>query len=87
MFREQNKPQLTKNKQQNVIGICAFDSRLYLDIPSLSSEKNRLYVDISRSFKCPKCSPVVCLICYYLRSLVVFCIARIHFKSSHTRQF
>jgi hypothetical protein len=27
--------------------MCAFDSRLYLDISSLSSEKNRLYVDIS----------------------------------------
>ena len=50
-----NKPQLTKNKQQNVIGIRAFDSRLYLDI--------------SRSFNCPKCSPEVCLICYYLRSI------------------
>ena len=32
MFRKLNKPQLTKNKQQNVIGIRAFDSRLYLDI-------------------------------------------------------
>jgi len=47
MFRKLNKPQLTKIKQQNFIGIRAFDSRLYLDI--------------SRSFKCPKCSPVVCL--------------------------
>jgi hypothetical protein len=27
-----NKPQLTKIKQQNCIGIRAFDSRLYLDI-------------------------------------------------------
>ena len=60
MFRKLNKPQLTKIKQQNCIGIRAFDSRLYLDI---SSEKNHLYLDISRSFKCPKCSPVVCLIC------------------------
>jgi hypothetical protein len=50
-----NKPQLTKNKQPNFIGIRAFDSRLYLDI--------------SRSFNCPKCSPGVCLICYYLRSI------------------
>jgi hypothetical protein len=32
MFRKLNKPQLTKNKQQNFIGIRAFDSRLYLDI-------------------------------------------------------
>ena len=32
MFRKLNKPQLTKHKQQNFIGIRAFDSRLYLDI-------------------------------------------------------
>jgi hypothetical protein len=32
MFRKLNKPQLTKSRQQNVIGIRAFDSRLYLDI-------------------------------------------------------
>jgi hypothetical protein len=38
MFRKLNKPQLTKIKQQTFIGIPAFDSRLYLDI--------------SRSFKC-----------------------------------
>jgi hypothetical protein len=55
MFRKLNKSHLTKIKQQNVIGIRAFDSRLYLDISS--------------SFKCPKCSPVVCLICYYLGSV------------------
>jgi hypothetical protein len=30
--RELNKPQFKKNKQQNVIGIRAYDSRLYLDI-------------------------------------------------------
>ena len=41
MFRKLNKP-VNKIKQQNVIGIRAFDSRLYLDI--------------SMSFKCPKCS-------------------------------
>ena len=49
MSRKLNKPQLTKIKQQNFIAIRAFDSRLHLDI--------------SRSFKCPKSSPVVCLIC------------------------
>jgi hypothetical protein len=27
---------------------------------------SRLYLYISRSFKCPKCSPVVCLIIFYL---------------------
>jgi hypothetical protein len=32
MFRKLQKPQLTKNKQQNFIGIRAFYSRLYLDI-------------------------------------------------------
>jgi hypothetical protein len=32
MFRKLNKPQLTKIKQQNCIGIRTFDSRLYLDI-------------------------------------------------------
>jgi hypothetical protein len=35
-------PQLTKNKQQNFIGIRVFDSRLYLDI----NEKNHFYLDI-----------------------------------------
>ena len=32
MFRKLHKPPLTNNKQQNVIGIRALDSRLYLDI-------------------------------------------------------
>ena len=58
MFRNLNMPQLTKNKQQNFIGIRVFDSRLYLDI----NEKNHFYLDISRSFKCPKCLHVTCLI-------------------------
>ena len=58
MFRKLNKPLLTKIKQQNFIGIRAFDSRYK-------------YLDISRSCKCLKCSPVVCLISYYLQ-LVVF---------------
>jgi hypothetical protein len=31
MFRKLNKPQLTKIKQQNFIGIRTFDSCLYLD--------------------------------------------------------
>ena len=51
----QTRQQLTKIKRHFFIGQRPFDSRLYLDI--------------SRSFKCPKCSPVVCLICYYLRSV------------------
>jgi hypothetical protein len=32
MFRKLNKPQLNKIKQQNFVGIRAFNSRLYLDI-------------------------------------------------------
>jgi hypothetical protein len=47
MLRKLNKPQLTKNKKQNCIGIRAFDSRLYLDISRSFNEKNRLYLDIS----------------------------------------
>ena len=57
MFRKPNKITISKNKRQFVIDQRPFDSRLYLDI--------------SRSFKCLKSSPVVCLICYYLR-LVIF---------------
>ena len=67
MFRKANKTTINKLKRQIFIGQRPFDSRLYLDISGLSSEKNRLYLDISRSFKYPKSSPVVCLICYYLR--------------------
>jgi hypothetical protein len=44
-------------------------SLVYMTLDSKSSEKNRLYLDISRSFKCSKCSLVVCLNCYYLRSV------------------
>ena len=59
MFRKLNKPQLTKIKQQHFFGIRAFESRLYLDI--------------SRSFNCPECSPVVCdLLLLAVDSLVVF---------------
>jgi hypothetical protein len=58
MFRELNKPQLTKIKQQNFIAIRAFDSCLYLDI--------------SRSFNCPKCSPVVgSLVVFVLREYIL----------------
>ena len=39
MFRKLNKPQLTKIKQQNSIGVRAFDSRLYLDFYILSHFK------------------------------------------------
>jgi hypothetical protein len=66
MFRKLNKPQLRRIKQYNFIGIRAFDSRLYLDMSRSFNEKNRLYLDISSPFECPKCSPMVCLTCYYL---------------------
>ena len=54
-LESQIRQQLTKIKRQIFIGQRPFDSRLYLDI--------------ARSFKCPKSSSVVCLICYYLRSV------------------
>ena len=79
MFRKLNNPQLNKIKQQNVIGIRAFNSRLYLDMSRSFNEKNRLYLDISMPFECPKSLPIVCLICY---SLFVFvlreCILKMH---------
>ena len=56
MFRKPNKTTINKNKTTN----------LYR---STSLRYSRLYLDISRSFKCPKSSPVVCLICYYLWSV------------------
>ena len=66
MFRKINKPQLTKIKQ-HFIGIRAFDSRLYLDI--------------SGSFKCPKCS-ITCGLSK-LQFVDCFCIARILVSSDH----
>jgi hypothetical protein len=48
MFRKLNKSQLTKIKQQNFIGIHAFDSRLYLDISRSFKWKESL---IFRYFK------------------------------------
>jgi hypothetical protein len=65
MFRKPNKTTINKFLSVNVLSIL-----VYIEIfQGFSSEKNRLYLDISRSFKCPKSSPVVCLICYYLRSV------------------
>jgi hypothetical protein len=48
IFRKLYKPQLGKNKQQNCIGIRAFDSRLYLDISRSFKWKESL---IFRYFK------------------------------------
>ena len=59
MFRKPNKTTINKKKRQFFIGQRLFDSSLYLDI--------------SRSFKCPKSSPVVFdLLLLAVGSLVVF---------------
>ena len=58
MFRKLNKPQLTKIKQQNCIGIHAFDSRLYLDISrSFKGKKSFIFryfkiFQLSQMFTC-----------------------------------
>jgi hypothetical protein len=89
MFRKLNKPQLTKNKQQNFIGIRAFDSRLHLDISRYFKWKISFIFryfnvfQVSQMFTCGLSD----LLLLAVGSLVVFCIARTHFKSSHTRQF
>ena len=58
MFRKLNKPQLTKIKQQNFIGIRAFDSRWYLDI-SMSFKRKESFIfryfkvfQVSQMFTC-----------------------------------
>ena len=53
MLRTLNKPQLKRIKQNNFIGILAFDSRLYLDMSRSFNEKNRSYFDMSMPFECP----------------------------------
>jgi len=47
MIRKPYKTTTNKNKTTNFIGQRPFDTRLYLDS--------------SMSFKCTKCSPMVCL--------------------------
>ena len=73
MFRKLNKPQLTKIKQQNFIGIRAFDSRLYLDMSRSFNEKNRIF----RYFKAFRVSQMLTyglsdLLLLAVGSLVVF---------------
>jgi hypothetical protein len=84
MFRKLNKLQLTKIKQQNFISIRAFDSRLYLDISRFFKWKESF---IFRHFKVFLVSQIFTCALSDLLLLSCFCIARIHFKSSHTRQF
>ena len=74
MFRKLNQPQLTKIKQQNFIGIRAFDSRLYLDISRSFKTKESF---IFRYFKVFQVSQVfTCglsdLLLLAVGSLVVF---------------
>ena len=75
MFRKPNTTTINKNKTIHFIAIRPFSSRLYLDI--------------SRSFKCLKFSPIwsVWFVITCGRFVSCFCIGRIHFKSSHTCQF
>ena len=82
MFRKLNKPQLTKIKQQNVIGIRAFDSRLYLDISSsLKWKESSIFryfkvFQVSQMFTCGLSDLLSCG-----RFVVCFCIARILVRS------
>ena len=90
MFRKLNKPQLTKIKQQNFIGIRAFDSRLYLD-----TSRSFKWIEsfIFRYFKVFQFSQMLTcglsdLLLLAVGSFVVLCIARIYFHiCSYTREF
>jgi hypothetical protein len=89
IFRQPNQITIDKNKTIHFIGIRHFDPHFigirpfdpqFIGIRPFDPHcigirpfDPRLYLDISRSFKCPKCSPMVCLICNYLRSFVAFC--------------
>ena len=86
MFRELNKPQLTKIKQQNFIGIknCAFDSRLYLDISRSFKWKESFIFryfkvfQVSQMFTCGLSDLLSCG-----RFVGCFCIERILASSEH----
>jgi hypothetical protein len=82
MLRKLSKPQLTKNKQQHVIGIHAFDSRLYLDISRYFKWKESF---IFRYFKVFQLSQMfTCglseLLLLAVRSLVVFVLWEYNLK-------
>ena len=84
IFRKLNKPQLAKNKQQNCIGIRAFDSRLYLDISrSLKWIESFIFryfqvFQVSQMFTCGLSDLLSCG-----RFVGCFCIARILVSSEH----
>ena len=84
MFRKLNKPQLTKFKQQNFISICAFHSRLYLDISRSFKWKESFifrYFKVFQVFQMFTCGLSDLLSCG--RFLGYFCIARIFVSSEH----
>ena len=81
MFRKLNKPQLTKIKQHNFIGIRAFDSPLYLDISRSFKWKESFifkYFKVFQVFTCGQSD----LLLLAVGSLVVFvlreCISKVH---------
>jgi hypothetical protein len=82
MFRKLNKPQLTKIKQQNCIGIRVFDSCLYLDISrSFKWKESSIFryskvFQVSQMFTCGLSDLLSCG-----RFVVCFCIARIFVRS------
>ena len=89
MFRKPNKITINKKKRKIFIGQRPFDSRLYLDISRFFKWKESFIFryfkvfQVSQMFTCGLSD----LLLLAVGSLVVFCIARIYFKSSHTRQF
>ena len=84
MFRKLNKPQLTKFKQQNFISICAFHSRLYLDISRYFKWKESFIFryfkvfQVSQMFTCGLSDLLSCG-----RFVGCFCIATILVSSAH----
>ena len=76
MFRKLNKPKLRKIKQQNFIGIHAFDSRLYLDISrSFNWKESSIfrYFKVFQVYQMFTCGLSDLLSCG--RFVVSFCIA------------
>ena len=70
MFRKPNKTTINKSKTTNFYRLTSFRFLFIFRYFKVFQVKIIVYIlDISRSFKCPKSSPVVCLICYYLRSV------------------
>jgi hypothetical protein len=69
MFRKPNKTTVNKNKTTNFYRSTSFRFSFIFRYFKVFQMKRIVYLDISRSFKCLKSSPVVCLICYYLRSV------------------